>query len=65
MNENRILRIEDVVAKLGVSRSSLYAWAKAESFPRPIKLGARAVGWKESTIDQWLEDRSEGCLPNR
>jgi prophage regulatory protein len=34
-----------------------YALLKEGQFPRPINLGARAVGWLESEIDAWIADR--------
>jgi len=56
MND-RILRITDLEDLLGVSRSSLYAWMKTGVFPRPFNLGPRAVGWKASDIEAWVEKR--------
>ena len=47
-------RVEQVV---GLSRSTLYAKVADGSFPPPIKLGKRAVGWRESDIDAWLASR--------
>lgn len=53
----RILRRPDVEARTGLSRSTIYAWMEAGTFPRPVALGARLVGWKESDIDAWLRAR--------
>ena len=39
---------------LGISRSTIYRLMLDEEFPRPIKLGRRAVGWKSEDIDEWL-----------
>jgi len=58
MND-RILRITDLEDLLGVSRSSLYAWMKTGTFPRPFNLGPRAVGWKASDIEAWVEKRKQ------
>lgn len=41
----------------GLSRSSIYAMTAAGTFPKPVKLGARAVGWRESDLAAWLEAR--------
>lgn len=51
----RALRIDDVMDKTGLSRSSIYAKVKEGTFPEPVKLGPRAVAWDEDEIDSWLE----------
>lgn len=51
---NTILRLPAVKARTGLSRSTIYLRAAQGGFPRPINLGARAVGWLESDIDAWL-----------
>ncbi|MCG2585983.1 AlpA family transcriptional regulator [Massilia sp. TS11] len=52
-----ILRLPQVKSRTGLSRSSIYAGAKAGTFPTPIKLGERAVGWMASSIDAWMLTR--------
>lgn len=55
---NAILRLPAVKARCGLSRSSIYARVAQGSFPKQVKLGGpRAVGWVESEIQQWLEQR--------
>ena len=54
----RILRRPEVQTRTGLSRSTLYAMMAEGRFPRPVKLGKRAVGWPESAIDRWLESRT-------
>ena len=56
-NKERILRRPEVEKLTGLGRSSLYAAMSAGNFPRPVKIGERAVGWPESVIDQWIDDR--------
>ena len=53
----RILRIEKVVDKTGVAKSSLYLMMSKKLFPQAIKLGARSVGWLESEVDEWISMR--------
>lgn len=55
--EERILRRPEVEARTGISRSTIYQWMKDGQFPRPIKLGARLVAWRESDVTAWLEAR--------
>ncbi|WP_434620186.1 helix-turn-helix transcriptional regulator [Tabrizicola sp. M-4] len=52
-----ILRRPAVQNVTGLSRSTIYAMMAAGSFPKPIPLGLRAVGWAESEINAWLEAR--------
>ena len=54
---DRVLRRREVEARVGVSRSTLYEWMKQGEFPLPIKLGKRAVAWRESDVTAWLESR--------
>lgn len=56
----RILRRPDVETLVGLSRSTLYAMIAEGSFPKPIKLGKRAVGWRAADLDAWLEARVTG-----
>lgn len=56
---NTILRLPVVKARTGLSRSTIYLRVNNGTFPRPINLGARAVGWLESEIDSWLAQRIE------
>ena len=43
---------------LGISRSTIYRMMHVGEFPRPIKLGRRAVGWREDEIEQWLRNKA-------
>jgi prophage regulatory protein len=52
-----ILRRKQVEQRTGLSRSTIYDHIQKGSFPRPVKLGARAVGWLENEIDTWLATR--------
>jgi len=53
----RILRLPQVRTATGLSRSSIYAKVKEGSFPRYISLGARSVGWLESEVQAWIDER--------
>lgn len=52
-----ILRRNQVEARTGLSRSSIYAAIKAGAFPAPIALGEKSVGWLEHEIDGWIAVR--------
>jgi prophage regulatory protein len=51
---NIILRLPAVKVRTGLSRSSIYLWISKGKFPAPVSLGARAVGWVESEVDDWV-----------
>jgi prophage regulatory protein len=52
-----ILRLPAVRARTGLSRSGVYDRVVKGTFPAPVSLGARAVGWIEAEIDHWIEQR--------
>lgn len=54
-----ILRLALVKQRTGMSRSSIYNGIREGTFPAQISLGARAVGWIESSIDEWIQSRIE------
>jgi prophage regulatory protein len=54
-----ILRLALVKQRTGLSRSSIYSGVKQGTFPAQISLGPRAVGWLESSIDEWIQSRIE------
>ena len=56
---DRILRRPEVEARTGLSRSTLYFMISEGEFPKPVKIGRRAVGWPESRISTWLATRSD------
>ena len=56
---NTVLRLPFVKARTGLSRSTIYLRIAEGSFPKPVSLGDRAVGWLESEIEQWLASRVE------
>ncbi|MEP6756773.1 MAG: AlpA family transcriptional regulator [Chthonomonadales bacterium] len=54
-----ILRLPQVKVKVGLSRSSIYSAVAENRFPKPVRLGARAVGWLESEVDEWVNKQVE------
>ena len=53
----KIHRRPEVERLTGLSRSTIYAMISDGTFPRPVRLGKRAVGWRESDIAAWLAER--------
>ncbi len=52
-----LIRRPDVEALTGFSRAWIYAAMQRGEFPRPIKIGKRAVAWPKSAVDEWIEAR--------
>jgi prophage regulatory protein len=59
MSESKlsILRLNDVMKRTGLSRSTIYAYIDKGAFPKPFKIGDRAVGWYEHVIDEWMASK--------
>ena len=51
----KVLKLSEVVAKTGLSASSIDRKEKDGDFPSRKILGTRAVGWLDSEIDEWIE----------
>lgn len=54
-----ILRLPVVKARTGLSRSTIYLRIAQKSFPEPVCLGGRAVGWIEDEIEAWVKAQIE------
>ena len=51
----RIMRLPEVVNRVGLQRAAIYQHIAKGSFPKQIAIGERAVGWLEHEIDAWLQ----------
>lgn len=52
---SRLLRLHDVLNRVPLARSTWYAGIAAGIYPKPVRIGPRAVAWKESDIDQIVD----------
>ncbi len=57
----RIIRIKEVCAIVGLSRSSILRMESCGQFPAKFNLNVRAVGWHEDDVQRWLEERRCGA----
>ena len=55
----KILRLPVVLDRTGLSRSTVYLRVTEGRFPRPVSLGARAVGWIETEVEEWIARQIE------
>ena len=53
----RILRRPEVERMSGLSCSTIYEKVANGTFPAPVRLGAKAVGWREDEVLAWIESR--------
>lgn len=59
MTEERpqyILRLQAVVDRTGLSRSTLYRKVQVGTFPRPLRISSRCIGWRETDVEEWLRE---------
>ena len=54
-----ILRLPAVKTSTGLSRSTIYLRVSQGTFPKPVSLGARAVGWVEAEVQEWVQRQIE------
>ena len=52
----RLMRSREVQVILGLPKSSLHNMARTGRFPAPVKLGARAVAWREEDVQAWMDN---------
>lgn len=53
---DRILRINTVLARTGLSRSTMYRKIQNGTFPKNVQISTRCAGWRESAIAEWLKN---------
>ncbi len=53
----RLVRCPEVLDRTGYKKSWLYALIRKGEFPAPVRLGARAVAWREGDLQAWIQSR--------
>jgi prophage regulatory protein len=53
----QMLRLPAVLRMTGLSRSTVYRMVAEHTFPAPVKLAKRAVGWRYDDVWQWTAAR--------
>jgi len=54
----QIIRPKAAAALLGISTSTLYRWEAEPGFPRRLKIGKRAAGWRKADLEKWLDQKA-------
>lgn len=55
----RIIRLKEVIDSTGLARSTIYRYIAEGTFPKPVPLGDRCVGWVDSEVHDWILARIE------
>lgn len=55
-NPDRIIRMKTVLARTGLSKSTVYRKIAEGTFPRQVRISANGAGWHESEINRWVAD---------
>ena len=64
-DNDRYLRLPEVLALTGVSWRTLARWERMGKFPKRYKIGPRTVAWKKSQIDQWFAQQEIAATSKR
>lgn len=54
---DRLMRRREVEKVTGLSRPTIYVMINKGLFPRPCRIGKRAVAWRQSEIEEWMASR--------
>ncbi len=65
-NKNRdivgqVLSMAELEKRLDLNRTTILRMVRNGEFPKPFKLGARRIGWRDTAIDEWLRSREAGA----
>lgn len=55
-NPEKIIRLKTVLARTGLSRSTLYRKIAEGTFPAQLKISIHGTGWHESAVNRWIAD---------
>ena len=61
MIDDRCIRREEVLARVGLSYTTIWRMEKAGKFPKHVQLGPKAVGWMLSDVQKWLDARRKAA----
>jgi prophage regulatory protein len=55
---DRVIRLNTVLSRTGLSRSILYRRVADGTFSAQLRISVHSAGWRESYIDRWVHDPS-------
>jgi len=54
--DDRILRLNTVLDRTGLSRSTMYRKIQDGTFPKQVRIAERCAGWRQSAIEEWMRN---------
>ena len=64
-NQNtRLIRFPEVMNRTGYGKAWIYRLISEGLFPKPIKIGTRAIAFVESEVDEWIASAIERSRKN-
>lgn len=53
----RLIRLPEVMSRVGLGRSTIYRWMSEGKFPKPVQLGGHTVAWVEDEVEKWIAEK--------
>ena len=53
--QSQIIRLKQVKAMTGLSRTTIYRFMSINEFPKQITLGSKSSGWLIDEVDEWIK----------
>lgn len=57
LNNLNLISAKQMSLLTGKSRSTVYRWVRAKSFPAPLKIGINSIAWTQEQYLEWLESK--------
>lgn len=54
MSKHSLIRLTEVMSRVGLKKSTIYKYMNEDRFPQSFPIGDSAVGWLESEVDEWI-----------
>lgn len=64
-NKPQLARLKETTLMVKYSRSSIYRGIADGTFPAPVRIGKRAIAFKLSELEKWVESRPRVQLNNK
>ena len=58
---DKLLRIEQVKLAVGLKTTAIYRLIRVGGFPPSVRIGERAVAWRESDVSAWIDSRTSSA----
>ena len=59
MTGGRLVRMPEVVARIGLCERTINRMHRAGKFPPKVQISANSIGWREADIDRWIAEREQ------